>query len=336
MLARRRPCVSCIPRMVTMRTMVDWDADPDLLRTFLAVRRHGNLTRAADELLLSQPAVSRRIDRLEKSLGLELFERLGKSLHLTDAGEALAGEAASLIGAAGRLAEVVRARRAGEEGRLRVGASTTPGLYLLPEALLRFRARFPRVEVHFEVENSRRIEERIIRNDLDLGFVGAHLTHAALRLRVLLRDRIVFYVADTHALARKRTLSPRDLVPEVGIVREPGSATRRLADLWLRRSRAHPQRTLEIRCPEAAKVLVRAGLGFSYMSASGLTGAGGAGLSVLPFDGPRLERPIFVVRHADKRESSTMDAFLRTVAAHVGVSAPSDPGRPRRPTSPVR
>jgi DNA-binding transcriptional LysR family regulator len=308
--------------MVTMRTMSDWDADPDLLRTFLAVRRHGNLTKAADELLLSQPAVSRRIDRLEKSLGLELFERLGKSLHLTDAGEALASEAAALIGAAGRLAEVVRARRAGEEGRLRVGASTTPGLYLLPEVLVRFRTKLPKVEVHFEVENSRRIEERIIRNDLDLGFVGAHLTHAALRMRVLLRDQVVFYAADTHALARKRALSPRDLAPELGIVREPGSATRRLADAWLRRTRTRLERTLEVRCPEAAKVLVRAGLGFSYMSASGLRGEGGNGLTVLPFDGPRLERPIFVVRHADKRESTTMGAFLRAVADHVGARVP--------------
>jgi DNA-binding transcriptional LysR family regulator len=313
--------------MVTMRPMTDWDADPDLLRTFLAVRRHGNLTRAADELLLSQPAVSRRIDRLEKSLGLELFERLGKALHLTDAGEALAQEAASLIGAAGRLAEVVRARRAGEEGRLRVGASTTPGLYVLPEILLRFRSRFPKVEVHFEIENSQRIEERIIRNDLDLGFVGAHLTHAALRMRVLLRDHVVFYAAETHALARRRAVAPRDLEREVGIVREPGSATRKLADAWLRRARTHLKRTLEIRCPEAAKVLVRAGLGFSYMSASGLRGEGGRGLSTLPFNGPKLERPIFVVRHADKRESSAMRAFLAAVTSRVGPTVQGESAR---------
>jgi DNA-binding transcriptional LysR family regulator len=308
-------------------SMDEWSADPDLLRTFLAVHRHRNLTRAAEELLLSQPAVSRRVDRLERSLGLDLFERLGKRLHPTDAGEALAREAAVLLGAAGRLAEVVRARRSGEEGRLRIGASTTPGLYLLPEVLLRFRARFPKVEVHYEVENSRRVEERIVRNDLDMGFVGARLTHAALRTQVVARDRIVLYAAERHPLATKRAPSSRDLADATCVVRETGSATRRLVDAWLRRSKVRPRETVEIRCPEAAKVLVRAGFGFSYMSEAGLTGAGRAGLAVLPFGSDRLRRPIFLARHADKRVSSTMAAFLAEAAPVLGAGT-ARAGRP--------
>jgi DNA-binding transcriptional LysR family regulator len=313
-----------------MRPVTGWDADPDLLRTFLAVHRHGNLTRAAEDLFLSQPAVSRRVDRLERSLGLALFERLGKSLHLTEAGEALAREASALIGAAERLAEVVRARQAGEEGRLRVGASTTPGLYLLPPVLLRFRARHPKVALHYEVENSRHIEDRIVRNDLDLGFVGAHLTHAALRVTPVYRDRIVLYAAASHALARRRALAPRDLEDEVCVVREPGSATRRLVDGWMRRAKVRLRRTVEIRCPEAAKVLVRSGLGFSYMSASGLAGDGGAGLRALPIPAPKLRRPVFFVRHADKRVSSAMRSFLAEAASVFDVARERDstPARP--------
>jgi DNA-binding transcriptional LysR family regulator len=303
-----------------MRPVDEWSADPDLLRTFLAVHRRRNLTRAAEDLLLSQPAVSRRLERLERSLGLDLFERLGKRLHPTEAGEALAREAASLLGAAGRLAEAVRAHRTGEEGRLRIGASTTPGLYLLPPALLRFRARFPKVEVRFEVENSRRIEERIVRNELDLGFVGARLTHAALRTRVVARDRIVLYAGERHPLAARRPPSPADLAEATCVAREPGSATRRLVDAWLARARVRPRDEVEIRCPEAAKVLVREGLGFSYMSASGLAGPGGAGLAVLPLGADRLQRPIFLARHADKRVSRAMTAFLAEAAA--ALSAP--------------
>jgi DNA-binding transcriptional LysR family regulator len=291
--------------------MDDWDADPDLLRTFLAVRRHRNLTRAADELFISQPAVSRRIARLEKSLGLQLFERLGKILHLTDAGEALAQEAVSLIGAAGRLAEVVRARRAGMEGRLRVGASTTPGLYLLPRVLKAFQDRFPEVEIRYSVENSLLIEEKIVRNELDMGFVGAHLSHAALRLKPLLEDDIVWYAADTHPLAKRTTAAPRELASTMCFVRESGSATRRMADAWLRRSRARLGKTILISCPEAAKVLVRSGLGVSYMSACGLDGDGGAGLRRLPLTGGPLTRPIYLVTHADKRISPPMACFLK-------------------------
>jgi DNA-binding transcriptional LysR family regulator len=290
--------------------MVEWDADPVLLRTFLAVRRRGTFTRAAEDLFVSQPAVSRRIERLERSLGLPLFERLGKSLHATEAGEALAREAAVLIGSADRLAETVRSRRSGEAGRLRIGASSTPGLYLLPRALRAFQERFPEVEIRYEVENSLQIEEKIVRNDLDMGFVGAHLSHAALRLKPVVEDEVVWYASDRHPLAAKPPSSPRDLAGATWFVREAGSATRRLVDAWLRRSRTRPRRTVLISCPEAAKVLVRSGVGISYMSRYGLEGDGGAGLKRLALPGPRVTRSIHLVLHADKRVSPPMKAFL--------------------------
>jgi DNA-binding transcriptional LysR family regulator len=296
--------------MVIMRLVHDLDADPDLLRTFLSVRRHGSLTRAAEELFLSQPAVSRRVARLERSLGLALFERLGRTLHSTDAGDALAAEASVFLGAAGRLAELVRARRGGEEGRLRVGASTTPGLYVLPEVVLAFRARFPKVEVEFAVENSVRIEERLLRNELDLGFVGAQPTHAAVSLSAVARDEIVCYAAADHPLAKRTEIAPRELEGELCIAREPGSATRRLVDEWLRRRRVRLRRTMEVGCPEAARVLVRAGLGFAYMSTAGLRGENARGLVRLPVADMRIRRPIHLVRHADKRTTGPMTAFV--------------------------
>jgi DNA-binding transcriptional LysR family regulator len=295
--------------------MSEWDADPALLRTFLAVRRHGNLTRAAEDLFVSQPAVSRRIERLEQSLGLSLFERLGKSLHLTEAGEALAREASALVGSVDRLAESVRARRTGTEGRLRLGASSTPGLYLLPRVLKAFQERFPEVDVRYSVENSLQIEEKIVRNDLDMGFVGAHLSHAALRLKPVLKDEVVWYAAQGHDLVAKRGLcGPRDVATATCFVRESGSATRRLVDAWLRRSRTRLTKTILISCPEAAKVLVRSGVGVSYMSEYGLEGEGGMGLRRLGMSGPRLIRPVYLVTHGDKRISPPMRAFLEIAA----------------------
>jgi LysR family transcriptional regulator, low CO2-responsive transcriptional regulator len=305
-----------------MRIVTTWDADPDLLRTFVAVRRHGNLTRAAEDLFLSQPAVSRRIARLERSLGLPLFERLGKSLHLTEAGEALAREADVLIGSVDRLAETIRSRRAGELGRLRIGASTTPGLYLLPRVLVRFRRRRPGVEVRYAIENSLHIEEKIVRNELDVGFVGAHLTHAALRIRPVLQDEVVCYAAKTHALAKRRSVAPKELERETCVVREPGSATRRMVDAWLRRSRVRLSQTIEVGCPEAAKVLVRDGVGFSYLSAFGLRGDGGAGLAPLRVAGLVLRRPIFLVHHADKAITPVLQSFV--AEAEQALRAPDD------------
>ncbi|MHC4729076.1 MAG: LysR family transcriptional regulator, partial [Planctomycetota bacterium] len=156
--------------------------NPHHLRTFLAVRKHLNYTHAAQDLFLSQPAVSRQVRQLERELGVRLFEQIGKSLHPTDAGETLTREAEKILGALERTAEAVRAHRSAEHGSLRVGASTTPGFYLLPGLLGRFHARYPRVDLRYAVENSLRIEQMIVRNELDLGFVGAHLAHDDLDL----------------------------------------------------------------------------------------------------------------------------------------------------------
>ena len=301
--------------------------EPELLRTFLAVVRHSNLTRAAADLFVTQSAVTRRIGRLERDLGVPVFERLGKTLHLTHAGESLAREAPSFIGGVDRLLERIRAHRSASTGRLRVGASTTPGLYLLPPVVRSFRERFPDVEFAYGVENSLHIEERIVRNELDLGFVGAHLSHASLRLRALLDDEIVWYASEAHPLVRRRSVTGRDLAPETCVVREPGSATRTLVDAWLKRSRVRLTTTIQMGCPESAKTLVRAGLGVSYLSAWGLRGDGGIGLRRLDLDGGRLSRPVFLALHADKHLSPPMQAFLRLAGEALGLRGLLDAAR---------
>jgi DNA-binding transcriptional LysR family regulator len=293
--------------------MASWDPHPDLLRTFLEVRRLGSLTRAAETLYISQSAVTRRLDRLERSLGLALFERLGRRLRLTEAGEALAAEAQGLVGSLDRLAEAIQARTSGAHGRLRLGASTTPGLYLLPPLVLRYQQQHPSVDVRLSVENSLHIEQKLLVNDLDLGFVGAHLSHAAMRLQPAFQDEIVVYAAATHPLARHASVSARDLAQVTCIAREPGSATRKLVDRWLARRRVTLHKVLEIGCPEAAKPLVRAGLGFSYLSSRGLEGHGGAGLVRLKVAGLSLSRPIYLAMHARKVPSPAMAAFLTLV-----------------------
>jgi DNA-binding transcriptional LysR family regulator len=298
--------------------MTEWSTDPDLLRTFLAVHRHRNLTRAAEELFVTQPAVSRRIARLQRALGVPLLERLGRSLHATEAGDALAAEAASLIGSMERLAEAVRARQSGQRGWVRIGASTTPGLYHLPAVLRRYQERHPEVRVSYCIENSVGIEEKLIRNDLDVGFVGIALRRSGLRSQQVLQDEVVCYAAASHALARRRSPNLRELGREVCVVREPGSATRGLVDRRLRRARVRIGSTVAISCPEAAKVLVRAGIGFSYISRSGLRGDLGIGLRELPIPGMPVARPIFLALHGDKHLSPTLRAFLDLAAAVLG------------------
>src|SRR3990172_12696381 len=220
------------------------------LRTFLAVRRHRNYTRAAGEVFLTQPAVSRQVRQLEEELGVRLFEQIGKSLHLTDAGETLAVEAEKLLGAMERTAEAVRSHRSAERGSVRIGASTTPGFYLLPDLLGRFHRRYPKVVIHYTVENSLRIEQKIVRNELDLGFVGAHLPSEGLELKPLVEDEIVCFASPSHHLAKARQIAPNSLEEELWVLREKGSATRRIFEDWLSSRKGTIRNAIELACPE--------------------------------------------------------------------------------------
>jgi len=288
--------------------------NPHHLRTFLAVRRHLNYTRAAEEVFLTQPAVSRQVRQLEEKLGVRLFEQIGKSLHLTDAGETLAVEAEKLLGAMERTAEAVRSHRSAERGSIRIGASTTPGFYLLPDLLGQFHRRFPKVALHYTVENSLRIEQMLVRNELDLGFVGASLSSRELELKPLVEDEIVCFTSPSHRLAKVRRIAPSSLEEEMWIIREKGSATRLLFEDWLLSRKGAIRKSIELTCPETCKALVRAGIGISFMSVHGLRAEIRAKYLVkIPVTEMSLKRPIYLAKHSDKRNSPVMESFLAIV-----------------------
>ena len=288
--------------------------NPRHLRTFLAVRKYLNYTRAAEEVFLTQPAVSRQMRQLEEELGVRLFEQIGKSLHVTDAGETLAVEAEKLLGAMERTAEAVRSHRSAELGSVRIGASTTPGFYLLPDLLGQFHRRFPKVALHYTVENSLKIEQKIVRNELDLGFVGAHLSSEELDLKPLVEDEIVCYAGPSHRFAKARRIDPISLEEEMWVIREKGSATRRIFEDWLSSRKGSIRNAIELTCPEACKALVRAGIGLSFMSVHGLRSEFQAKRLVrVPVTGMSLKRPIFLARHSGKHNSPVMESFLAIV-----------------------
>jgi DNA-binding transcriptional LysR family regulator len=285
--------------------------NPLHLRTFLAAARHGSFTRAAEDVFLTQPAVSRQIRQLERELGVALFEQVGKSMHLTDAGRALVAEAERLLGDMERAAEAVQAYRAAERGRLALGASSTPGLYLLPTVIGQFCRRYPTVELHYTVENSQAIERKLLRNEVDLGVVGAAPGAPAILAQPLVDDRIVCFTGRRHPLARRREIDPKSLENETWILRERGAATRRIMESWLARRSLKVGHAIEMSCPEGVKALVAAGVGFSYMSIHGLRRESRKGeLRILNVRGMDLRRSLHWVRHVDKRVSPVMQAFI--------------------------
>lgn len=299
--------------------------NPIHLKTFLVVQKHLNYSRAAEELYLSQPAVSRQVKQLENLLGLPLFEQIGKTLHLTDAGRTLVTEAGVLLAGLERVMESVAAHKGLVKGRIRIGASTTPGFYLLPQVIGEFHRQFPEVDIQFAISNSTRLVEKLIRNEIDIGFVGDALAHPDLQHTKLIEDTIVGFVGARHRLARLRTVDPAELKGEVAVFREEGSATRQVYDRWLRRANIQQKRSIQLHCPEAVKMLVASGFGYSFMSIFGLRDQIKA-KSLVKLRIPQLElrRPISIVRHKDKHESPTMKAFVKLAERLVPTMAAGD------------
>ncbi len=145
------------------------------LEVFLSVARHLNFTRAGEEVHLSQPSVSVRVRQLEEEFKVKLFEQLGKKVALTEAGRLLEPHARRVLAALDDARHVIEEIRELERGVLRIGASTTPGIYLVPKLLAKFKSRHPKIETHLEVADTRQVEEGLIRNEYDIGFVGGHL-----------------------------------------------------------------------------------------------------------------------------------------------------------------
>jgi DNA-binding transcriptional LysR family regulator len=286
--------------------------EPSWLTTFLAVAEHLNFTRAAEALFLSQPAVSRQMKALQQTLGTPLVERVGRSLELTDAGRAFLPQALRLRGDLERAKEALQEVEAGHVGRLRIGASTTPGLYVLPPALGPFLRARPRVDLQFRLANTLAIEEALLGNELDLGFVGGHLASADLSSEPLVGDEILVYSARAHPLARLKRVRPERLVQETFVMRESGSATRRALESWLAARGLELSRVIELSGPEAIKRMVAAGVGVAISSCQGLPAKGGP-FRVLRVPGLDMRRTLLAVWHRGKVLSPLAQDFVRAV-----------------------
>jgi len=236
------------------------------LIVFRAVAQRQSFSRAADDLHLSQPAVSKHIRLLEAEWGVRLFHRLGNRVELTDAGRILA-DYAERMAVLTEEARRVLAEMAGlQRGYLRIAASTTPGLYLLPEAVARFQARYGGVEVLLTISNSADVTRRVLDAGCDLGFVGAPAGAAGVQMRPFAEDELILITPPGHPLTQRHDVTPELFAEVVLIGREPGSGTRELAEARLVELGLRPRRVMELPGCEAVKRGVAAGLGVAFIS----------------------------------------------------------------------
>jgi LysR family transcriptional regulator, transcriptional activator of the cysJI operon len=280
---------------------------------FVAVCETGSMTKAAQRLSISQPSVSQAVRELEEGYGIALFERLGKRLIVTEAGELCLDYARRILQSRDELAESIRKKRLSSP--IRVGATVTIGTYLLPRIGLLSDARLYPV-----VENTARIERLLLEGALDLGLVEGETSSPALERRPFYRDRLVVVCSpENPACARRQT--PRDLKGRGFYIREEGSGSRELF-ISAMKKKGWPYRIVgELNNTEALKNFARTDKeNFSVISALAVDDS----LHVIDCPGLDLERDFDIVYHRNK----TMNDSLRGLIASIeGLS----PGRHRRP-----
>jgi DNA-binding transcriptional LysR family regulator len=281
------------------------------LRIFRAVARQRSFTAAAAELHLTQSAVSVQIRDLGLALGTPPFELIGKRVHLTEAGRLLEVYAARIEGLLREMNQDFAAFRGDGTGLVRIGASTSIGTYFLPPLLAEFSARYPRVRTTLEIGNSAHIEERLLTNEFDLGFIGIAAASGEIVSERFLEDEIIFGAGPGHPLAGERSLTPERLAKERIVIRETGSATRATMEASLKRQGVTFPQVMELGSVEAIKQVVMAGLGIGYFSAVTVANELAAGWLVrLRVSGLATGRAFFIVQHRLKKQTPMLAAFI--------------------------
>ena len=282
------------------------------LRTFVAIAELRHFARAASLCNLSQPAVSHQIALLEQELGAKLLNRAARRVSLTVAGEVFLEEAQRILAALDRANERMQEVARGAIGRIRLGATATPGLYWLPPLLAKYRDAHKNYDLRYEIAPLHAIAERVARNDLDMAIVAGPLPTSELQSRRLTRDELVIVAPPESALTRRRAVKAGQLESETWLLREEGSDTRRQLNAWWHRHRLAPTRTMTFENPDAVKRAVTASLGIAMVSRLTIAEEVAAGrLVTLRVSTALPVRDFFVVDHPQKHHGAACRAMLQ-------------------------
>lgn len=230
------------------------------------VARHGSMTLAGESLHVSQPTVSSSIGELERQIGLPVFERLGRRVALTEAGRLLNRRGERMLAELADAERELEALRGGETGSIVIGASNTPGAYLLPPLLGTFKTRRPQIQVSMEIGSTGEVLGWVEEGRLDLGVVGEAEFDPSLVVEPFRTETLVLIMSPRHPLATRRHVTVRDLGGEGFVLRERGSSTRAVLENALGAAGQRLRIAMELTSAEAVKKSVAAGLGLSVIS----------------------------------------------------------------------
>jgi len=194
-------------------------------KVFMAVAERLNITRAAESLYISQPAVTKHIHELEQKMGIALLVRKGNKIFLTQAGEILYNRLGTIENLYNELDFELSSLKGESEGSLRLGASSTIAQYVIPELLAKFHKRYPKVTLSMVAGNSKQVESLLINNEIDVALVENSSGIQELRYTAFAKDEIVAVTGSKSIYAQKDSISAAELMSAPIILREQGSGT---------------------------------------------------------------------------------------------------------------
>jgi len=282
------------------------------LAIFHAVAKSGNLTRAAEVLCISQPAVSKQLRALEKSLGTALFHRLSKGVQLTEAGLLLRKYSTRIFALEIEAEQALAELRELQRGRLIIGASTTIGIYLLPEVLGAFQELHPRIELQLEIANTEKIQQELLANKIDLALTEGILEGQEWQADVFARDEIIIVVAKEHTLSKRKNLAIKQIQSERILLREAGSGTRDVVESAFEEKRIPLESAMSLGNTEAIKRAVMGGMGIAFLSRRAVENELRSGeLIELRLEDWKIERSFYRLRMKGNYESRAAREFMR-------------------------
>jgi DNA-binding transcriptional LysR family regulator len=283
------------------------------LQVFYTVAKQLSFTKAAEQLFMTQPAVTFQVKQLEEHFNARLFERSHGRITLTAAGELVLSYAERILALSGEMETRVRELTGAVSGELLLGASTTIAEYMLPQILGEFKAAHPEVQAHMMVANSETIVNRVADHTIDIGLIESPSYLPTLRNEVCCDDELVVICAPGHALATRATVRAQDLASAVWVRREAGSGTREFTDNYMRQRGLAPEDfdvIMELGSPEAMKGAVEAGSAIAIVSRATIAKELKLGSLVAIPLAPRLIRTLSLVHPKEKFRSRVVSTFV--------------------------
>jgi DNA-binding transcriptional LysR family regulator len=287
--------------------------DTRQLQAFCTVVEKKSFSQAAEQLGVTQPAVSLQVRALEQRLGQSLLDRSGRRVEPTEAGRRLYRSAQRMLALEEQLLDEVSADDGRLTGTLAIGASTGPGAHLVPLLLCEFQREHPDLHVALSIWDTQTVIDRVVDRQLELGVVGALRRHRSLEFEPLARDEIVLAVPPGHHAAGG-TISLDELKDETLIVMQEGAGVRQVVEEELRRAGLRlrgVEPKLELGLQESVKSAVAAGYGVAFISRTAIEGELAAGrLAAAQVEGVEPARQIYIVRARGRSATRAADAFL--------------------------